>query len=137
MEKDSQNTILKILSIFQYIIGWILVLISSIPLLYIFIGALMVLAGFAPGRDQPEPEQALPFFVVGSIFLALGGVACLIGLIIAFCVLSCARRLKKRRKYNYCLTIAVIECIFFPFGTIIGVSTIMMLANHDVKESFS
>ena len=137
MREDQNDTLLRICSIFQYIIAWVLVFISCIPILYIIIGSIMVFAGFAPGQNEPKAGDALPFFIAGGFFLTLGGIMCMVGLIIAFCVFICARRLKTKRKYNYCLTITAIECLFFPVGTLIGVLTIILLSNHDVKESFS
>lgn len=136
MDKEQRNTLLLVSSIFQYIIGFLLLFISCLPLLYVVIGSLMVIAGFHPPGNT-RGSETMPFFVVGGVFLTIGGILCTIGLILSICVLTCARRLYKKRKYVYCLTIAAIECLFFPFGTIIGTLTIVLLANHDVKESFN
>lgn len=136
MDQEQQNTLLLLSSIFHYIIGFLLLLVSCLPLLYVLIGSLMVIAGFYP-PGKGGAGETMPFFVVGGVFLTVGGILCTIGLILAICVLACARRLYKKRKYVYCLTIAAVECLFFPFGTIIGVLTIVLLANHDIKESFS
>lgn len=137
MDKGQQDTLLGICSIFQYLIGWLLFLVSCLPLLYVIIGSFMVIAGFyPPGNGTPGAGETLPFFVVGGVFLTIGGFLCLIGMTVAFCVLVCARRLKKKVKYHYCLTVAAIECFFMPLGTIIGVLTIVLLAQQDIKESF-
>ena len=36
----------------------------------------------------------------------------------------------------YCLVVAAVECIFMPFGTVLGVFTIIVLMRPGVKERF-
>ena len=36
----------------------------------------------------------------------------------------------------YCLVMAGIECLFMPFGTVLGVFTIIVLMRESVKEMF-
>ena len=65
---------------------------------------------------------ALCFIVLGWVFAAL----------VAFA----GRNLARRTRYNYCLVMAGIECIFMPVGTVLGVFTIIVLVRDSVKEMF-
>ncbi len=38
--------------------------------------------------------------------------------------------------YTYCLVVAALECLFMPFGTILGVFTIVVLMRHPLKALF-
>jgi hypothetical protein len=37
----------------------------------------------------------------------------------------------------FCLVMAGIQCIFMPFGTVLGVFTIIVLMRNSVKEAFT
>ena len=115
-------------------------LISSLPMLYVIFGVFMVMGGFAapnaPGQSEPGMGQMVPFFAIGGVFITIGGVLVLIGFTLAICIILAGRRMMRKRRYGFCLTMAAIECLFMPFGTILGILTIFLLANHDIKGSF-
>src|SRR5438128_6559299 len=54
----------------------------------------------------------------------------------AVCILIAGRSLSRREGYSFALVIACIECLFIPFGTILGVFTIVVLSRESVKASF-
>ncbi|PYI82572.1 MAG: hypothetical protein DMF09_14100 [Verrucomicrobia bacterium] len=47
------------------------------------------------------------------------------------------RSLSRRKHYWFAFVVACIECIFIPFGTILGVFTIIVLSRESVKTLFS
>lgn len=47
------------------------------------------------------------------------------------------RALAQRRRYTFCLVIAGVACMFMPFGTVLGVFTIIVLLRDSVKELFA
>jgi hypothetical protein len=51
--------------------------------------------------------------------------------------LIAGRCLSRRKCYSFALVIACIECLFIPFGTILGVFTIVALSRASVKGLFS
>lgn len=140
MNTDQQQTLLRICSIFQYVVGGFLALISCLPLLYLGIGLFMIMAGFAapnaPGQDSPGVGQMAPFFVVGGVFMTIGGIMALIGFSIAILIIIMGSKLRARKHYGFCITIAAIECIFMPLGTILGILTVILLADQSVKRNF-
>ncbi len=54
----------------------------------------------------------------------------------AICILIAGRCLSRRRCYSFALVMACIECLFVPFGTILGVFTIIALSRESVKAFF-
>jgi len=57
--------------------------------------------------------------------------------IFAALVITTARFLARRRHYLFCLVMAAIECAYMPFGTVLGVFTIIVLMRDSVKQLFS
>jgi len=66
----------------------------------------------------------------------LGAFFFLTGLVIAICILIAGRSLARQRRYWFAFIVACIECLFIPFGTILGVFTIIVLSREPVKALF-
>jgi len=123
----------RLLAIFHYVVGGLAVLFSFLPLLYTVMGALFVYAanhGKVQSGHEPPPE------VLGWIFIGFGSVFFLTGLAVALCILLAGRSLTKQRNYWFVFVMACIECLFFPFGTILGVFTLIVLSRESVKTHF-
>jgi hypothetical protein len=54
----------------------------------------------------------------------------------AICIFITGRSIAHRKHYWFSFVIACIECIFMPFGTVLGVFTIIVLARESVKRLF-
>jgi len=81
------------------------------------------------GFKVPSENRALIVEPMSSFFIACG-------LAFASFVLATGRCLAKRKHYTFCLVMAAIECIFMPFGTVLGVFTIIALNRETVKRLF-
>ena len=46
------------------------------------------------------------------------------------------RSLARHRRYTFCLVVAAILCLFVPFGTLLGVFTIIVLVRSTVRARF-
>jgi hypothetical protein len=131
MNHDSDN--LRLLAIFHYVVAGLAVFFSSFPLLYSAMGGFMLYAAYHPGPNNQQP----PPTVLGWIFIVLGALFFLTGLVIAICILITGRSLARQRRYWFAFIVACIECLFIPFGTILGVFTIIVLSREPVKALFS
>jgi hypothetical protein len=127
---DAQH--LKLLSIFHYVVAGLAALFACMPLIHVAMGMFMVIAPqkFGPPNNQP------PAFI-GWLFIAMGSVFILAGWTLAVLVLLTGRFIAGRKHYTYCLVVACIECIFMPFGTVLGVFTILVLMRQSVKGLFT
>ncbi len=123
---------LDLLSMFHYIVGGITALFSCIPIIHVIIGLSMVSGKFFNESNSPEP----PAFM-GWMFVIIGTVFIVLGLSIAVCMIVAGKKLKKRKNRVFCMVIAGIECMFMPFGTILGVFTLIVLNKESIQEIFA
>jgi hypothetical protein len=127
MNQDQEH--LRLLSIFHYVVAGIAALFALFPLMHLVLGVAMVSGAFG----QQEDEGARFF---GLIVVLFAGVWILCGLSYAIFVALAGKYLARRQKYMFCLVIACITCAFMPFGTVLGVFTIIILNRESVKQLF-
>ena len=130
MTQDDQH--LQLLSIFHYVVGGLLALFSLFPLIHLAMGLGMLTGSFsADGAGDAEMRM------VGGFFVAFAAAFILAGLALAGCVVATGVFLARRTHYTFCLVIAGVECIFMPFGTVLGVFTLVVLLRDPVKAQFT
>ncbi len=132
MNQDAEH--LRLLAIFHYVVAGLAALFSFFPLLYTTIGAIFI---FAARHGTPKPGEELPPEFLGWIFVVVGALLFLLGIAMAICILIAGRCLSRRKGYSFALVMACIECLFIPFGTILGVFTIIALSRESVKALFA
>jgi hypothetical protein len=132
MNQDKEH--LQLLAIFHYVVAGLAALFSFFPLLYTTVGTIFI---FAARHGTAKPGEELPPEFLGWIFAMIGSVLFLIGLAMAICVLIAGRSLAHCKRYSFALVMACVECLFVPFGTILGVFTIVVLSRQSVKELFA
>ena len=131
MNQDREH--LRLLAIFHYIVAGLAALFSLFPLAYTTVGAIFI---FVARHGTAKPGEDLPPEFVGWIFAVIGSLLFLAGIAIAICILIAARSLAKHTRYWFAFVMACIECLFIPFGTILGVFTIIVLSRESVKTLF-
>jgi hypothetical protein len=131
MDRDTEQ--LNLLAIFHYVVAGLAALFSFFPLLYTAVGVIFI---FAAWHGTSKPGEELPPEFLGWIFAVLGLVLFVIGIVMAICILIAGRCLSRRRCYSFALVMACIECLCVPFGTILGVFTIIALSRESVKAFF-
>jgi hypothetical protein len=132
MNQDTDH--LRLLAIFHYVVTGLAALFSFFPLLYTTIGAIFI---FAARHGTPKPSEELPPEFLGWIFAIVGLLLFLLGIAMAICILIAGRCLSCNKHYTFALVMACIECLFIPFGTILGIFTIIALSRESVKELFA
>jgi len=127
MEYDEEH--LRLLTIFHYVVGTLAALFSCFALMYVGFGCLML---YAPTQGHGDAPPAF----MGWFFIALGAVFFLMGEAMAVCILLAGRYIRRRKHYWFVFANACVQCLFMPFGTILGVFTIIVLSRRSVKEIF-
>ena len=122
---------LRLLSIFHYVVAGFAGLFALFPIIHLIIGLTMI---FSPekfgGKGEPPPAFLGWFFVIfAATFIVLGCT-------FAVLVLTTGRFLARRKHYLFCLVMGGVECLFVPFGTVLGVFTIIVLMQEPVKQMF-
>ena len=67
----------------------------------------------------------------------MGGFFVLLGWAFAMAIITAGRKLRHRKSRTYCLVVGALECVMMPFGTILGVFTIIVLMRDSVKHLFA
>ena len=129
MDQDLNH--IKILSVFHYVLGGLVGLFGCMPFLHLFMGILFI----AGSMNSDTNGDAAPAFV-GWIFIIIPCIIISLFWGLAGCIIAAGCCLGKQKKYMYCLVMAGIECLFMPFGTVLGVFTIIVLMRESVKEMF-
>ena len=132
MNQDTDQ--LRLLAIFHYVLAGLAALFSLFPLLYTMVGSIFI---FAARHGTPKPGEELPPEFLGWVFIALGSVLFLLGIAMAICILIAGRCVSRCKHYTFALVMACVECLFIPFGTILGVFTIIALSREPVKALFA
>lgn len=129
MNQDQEH--LRLLSIFHYVVGGITALFACFPLIHLAVG-IAVVSGMFPVRPGEEGMNLL----FGWFFIVIASALILIGWTLAVAILLAGKFLAQRTHYMYCFVVAAIECILMPFGTVLGVFTILVLNRPSVKALF-
>lgn len=124
---------LRLLSIFHYVVAGMHAVCAMFPILHLAIGAALV---FAPEKLSSGEGEAPPA-LVGWFFMLIAGGLMALGATLAACIAIAGRFLSQRRRYLFCLvTACVMAALSMPFGTVLGVFTIIVLMRPSVKAAF-
>ncbi|HEY3447989.1 MAG TPA: hypothetical protein VGK67_16655 [Myxococcales bacterium] len=125
---------LKVLAIFHYVLAGLSALGGGFFLLYAALGGFLLRRSdlfTGGGRNTPPPP---PF--VGALFIGLGVGLFAAGLAFAVAIAVAGRSLSRQVRYVYCLVVAGFCCLLTPYGTVLGVFTIVVLMRPGVKALF-
>jgi hypothetical protein len=128
---------LRLLSLFHYIAGGITLFISLIILfefilLLIFWESLM--QGYNQHRFTGNHELDTTFL---AIFFYLMLIIMLIVITFGILEILSARFIKLRKHRIFSFIIAILNLLSIPYGTILGIMTIIVLSRNSVKEIYN
>lgn len=133
MQTNQDAEHLRLLSIFYYVVAGLTALFACFPIIHVVIGwSMMQDPGSFAGPGQGGPDTAW----VGRLFAVMGGAFVLGGWALAVAQALTGRFLRKRERYTFCLVVAGISTMFVPFGTVLGVFTIIVLMRPSVQALF-
>lgn len=88
-------------------------------------------------RHSPgDPDPEILFRSMGAMFVVIPAVLIALGWTLAICTIIAGRKLGKHQSYTFCMIMAAVLCAFMPFGTVLGVFTIIVLLRDPVKQLF-
>ena len=123
---------LNLLSVFHYVVGGILGFFSLFPCIHVAFGlAILFMPQLFHGKEGP------PSALLGWLFLIVGLSLITLGWTMAVLILLAGRFLARRKHYLFCLVVGGGECLFMPFGTVLGAFTIVVLMRDGVKQLFA
>lgn len=130
-DQDAEH--LRLLSIFHYVVGGMQGLFGCFPIFHFLFGAAMVFFPDKLGETKNGPPPAL----FGLFFMLFAGTWMALAWSLAVCLIIAGRSLAQRKRYLFCLvTAGVAAAMCMPFGTVLGVFTIIVLVRPSVKAAF-
>lgn len=121
---------LDTIGILYYVLAGITAVFSLFPLIHLIVGIGMLALPPQPG----QPEQGAAF--VGWLFIAVAVALIGFGMSLAVLFLMVARRLRQRRGYMFCVIASAVSCLSIPFGTALGVFSLIVLTKAPIKDLF-
>lgn len=124
----AQRDDLRLLSIFHFVLAGLASLFALFPVAYVAMGAMMLHGAF----DGHNPPPA--FF--GWFIIAMGAAMMLFAIAYVVALVIAGRCIARERHWMFVIVVAALSCAFFPFGTTLGVFTIVALSKPEVKSLF-
>jgi hypothetical protein len=120
---------LKLLSIGHYIHGGIMAFYSFLMLVYCaFFGIMFANLGKNQGQ-MPPGIATLMWTIFGTLFL--------LSALYTLCTFLAGRWLRSRRNMLFIQIVSGVNCLFVPYGTILGIFTLVVLSRPQAKFFFS
>jgi hypothetical protein len=132
--QDAQH--LDLLYILHYVLAAMAAAFACFPIFHVMVGLGMA-SGIGAGMGAPVGTQEDPILRgFGLLFAGFAGAMILTGWAFAILVAINGRFLSQRVHYRFCLVVSAVECFFTPFGTVLGILTLVVLARPTVKSVF-
>ena len=120
---------LRLLSIFHYVYGGLQIALCTVFLFHCVLGLLMLTR---PEIFGPNPPPTW----LGALMMGLGAFVILLGWGMGICTIYSARCLARRERRTFSVVMAAINCLSVPFGTALGVSTLIVLSRDSVRQLY-
>lgn len=120
---------LNVLSIFHNLVAALWVVVALFPIVYLGTGMDIVEGRFAGAAAELSKTFGWSVILWSTATIVLS-------LAMAVLTFMAGWRLAQRRARSFCITVAAVNCFFFPFGTILGILTIIVLKRPSIGETF-
>lgn len=124
---------LDTIGILYYVLAGITAVFSLLPVIHLIVGIGMLALPAQPGAPGQTGHEAA---LVGWLFIAVAVSLIGFGMTLAVLFLMVARRLRQRRGYMFCVVASAVSCLSMPFGTALGVFSLIVLTKAPVKALF-
>jgi hypothetical protein len=123
---------IKLLSIFHFVVGGL----ACVGIFFLFVHYFLLNSVFSnpdmwkSKNGSPPPQSIMNIFIIVyfiiGVLLAVSGVLNLLSGLF----------LRQRKHRMFSLVVGCLNCLHIPFGTILGVFTIMVLTRNSVRETY-
>lgn len=130
---DRRREHVRLLAIFHFVYAGLVVLGTLVPIFWLLAASLW----WPELAAEAEREgSGVPIMATGTIALGFATFGIVLGWVWAGCLVFAARSLLVLRRYSYCLVVAGVACLGVPLGTVLGVSSLVVLNREDVRALF-
>lgn len=121
---------LDTIGILYYVLAGITTLFALFPVIHLVVGIGMLTLPAQPGQSAHDAR------LVGWLFIGVAVSLIGFGMILAVLFAMVARRLRQRRGYMFCVVASAVSCLSMPFGTALGVFSLIVLTKAPIKALF-
>jgi hypothetical protein len=122
---------LQLLSVFHYVVAGLTALFGCVPIFHLGIGLSLLFGGaFSEAAQETGDTLIMTLFALMFTLLPLALIVGLWGLALATAVSGYF--IQNRRRRIFSIVVAAINCVLFPFGTVLGVFTLVVLVRPSV-----
>jgi len=129
---DRDQDHLTILGIVYYVNAGLTAFFALFGLIYVAMGLAMLGGALPVGKEQSAEELQ----TVGIIVTAVGGGVCGFLFLLALMNYLCGRWLSAGRNRTFCFVCAILTLLSVPYGTLLGIFTIIVLSRDSVIARF-
>ena len=129
--RDAEH--LRLLALFHYIVGGIIMVLSSCAIVHLVMGIVMLVN---PAAFRGPPGSPPPPGFLGALFTMMGSVVVIGGWTIGILAIFSGRCIAGHRRRMFSLIIAGILCLWMPFGTVLGVFTFIVLLRPSIEAMY-
>lgn len=123
---------LRLLVIFHWVVGGIQVVFGFFPIFHLIIGILFATGTLKDPNGHVDPDAKL----FGWIFIGVAVTVMLVAWAFAAATLYSGFLIRRRRARTFSLVVAGVNCIHFPFGTALGIFTLIVLLRRSVEDLY-
>jgi len=131
---DRRQEHLRLIAIFHFVYAGLVALGSLIPIFWLMAASVWWPELADEIRHEGSGASAL---ATGALTMGFAGFAVLTAWIWAVVLVMSGRNILAQRNYTFSLVVAAVACLSVPLGTILGVSTLVVLNREETREMFS
>ena len=129
------NEHLRLLAIFHYVYGGLTIAFSLIFVFYIVIFSVILTNPDLMLQNDPEGIELIQAF--GKFIIAFFALLLALGISLGIATIYSGRCINRHRHKMFSIIIAAINCLSIPFGTLLGVFTIIVLSRESVRTLYA
>jgi len=126
------NEHLNLLSLFHLISGIFTLAYSVFMALYF--GFITLILNMGHKLDAANSDFPFEFM---NVIMFIFTIVLLIAIVLGIAKIFCSKFIRQKTNRVFCIIISCIECFSFPYGTLLGVLSIMVLNRNSVKEIYN
>lgn len=134
LSQDAEH--LRLLYIFHYILAGLFFVVAFFPIFHVGMGAMISFRPEALERWGLDGEPDDMMQLIGLMFMVIGISTIVLGLAHAVLTAWSGRCIQLRKWRTFSIVVAGLNILAFPFGTVLGVFTIVVLQRPSVRALY-
>ncbi len=132
MERRREHV--RLLAIFHFVYAGAVLLGTLVPIVWLSLATVWWPELADEARHSADGRPAL---AAGTLGLAMASIGIMMAWVWALVLVFAGRSLLARQRYTFCMVVAGLTCLSIPLGTVLGVTTLMILNQEETRRLFA